>query len=799
MAETSETCLNELESGYVTVDSEWLITSFNDKASRILGRDGRDLIGRHCREIFYNDNRFQAICAYLEPLTRKRGSNSLQMTLGCPTTGAKNAIHLQVITLPGKSGSMIGAFIGFADLSEPLAASRLALNSIAEGVFTVDPSRKITSFNAAAERITGWKEEEVVGQPCKIIFHSSICSNECAIAESILKKTTISERRAYIQTKCGRSIPVKVSAAPLLDLSDTIIGGVETFRDITPRLQHELILDSIADGVFTVDAEGKITSFNTAAERITGWKEKEVQGKICSVVFLSSTNVTSCALGLSMREKRSIIDHETFILGKDGFSIPVSVSAAPFLDHRGEVIGGVQTFRDNTHRLQHELILDSVADGVFTVDRSWNITSFNLAAELITGWSREAAIGKNCSEIFQSSICGRNCAIAESLYIGRPVANRSITIKNRKGQMQSVSISAAPLVDHEGNVVGGVETFRDLSVEVSLRQQLTKRYTFDQIISKSPVMQRIFEIMPEIARSDSNVLILGESGTGKELIASALYHASQRNDMPFVTVNCGALPETLLESELFGYKAGAFTDAKKDKVGRFAAAEGGTIFLDEIGDIPQSLQVKLLRVLQQKTYEPLGSNTPVKADVRIITATNRDLPHLVREGHFRDDLYYRLNVVNIQLPPLRQRLEDIPLLVEHFVKKFAAEKEKDIVGVSDKVIARLMRYSYPGNIRELENIIEYAFILCPGGYIQEQHLPEQIGMKTDPTEPEPDGLAAGLSLEEIERQAILQSLERNRWKRMLTCRELQISKDTLRRKIEHYGLNNPAEPQEKEE
>ncbi len=798
MAEDLNGRMNQLESGYVTVDSNWLITSFNEKAVRILGIDSKNLLGRHCREIFYNDGRFREICSYLEPLTKKRGSNSIQLNLGSSATGEKNAIHLQVITLPGKSGSMLGAFIGFADLSGPLAASRLALNSIVEGVFTVDPSRRITSFNHAAERITGFKEEEVVGKPCKIIFHSSICGNECAIAESILKKQTISERRAFIRGKNGKSIPVKVSAAPLLDLNDTIIGGVETFRDITARLQHELIIDSIADGVFTVDPEGRITSFNTAAEKITGWTEKELLGKICSQVFLSSANVASCALGMAMREKKTIVDHEAFILGKDGFSIPVTVSAAPFLDDRSEVLGGVQTFRDNTHRLQHQLILDSVADGVFTVDRSWNITSFNLAAELITGWSREAAIGRNCSEIFQSTICGRNCAIAESLYIGRPVANRSISIKTRKGKMMSVSISAAPLVDHEGNVVGGVETFRDLSVEVSLRQQLTKRYTFDQIISKSPSMQRIFEIMPEIARSESNVLILGESGTGKELIASSLYHASRRKDMPFVTVNCGALPETLLESELFGYKAGAFTDAKKDKVGRFAAAEGGTIFLDEIGDIPQSLQVKLLRVLQQKTYEPLGSNAPVKADVRIIAATNRDLPHLVREGHFRDDLYYRLNVVNIQLPPLRQRLEDIPLLVEHFIKKFAAEKEKDIVGAGDQVIARLMRYSFPGNIRELENIIEYAFILCPGGYIQEQHLPEQIGVRTKQEEPEQGGIAAGLSLEEIERQAIIQSLERNRWKRMLTCRELQISKDTLRRKIEHYGLHNPADPQGKE-
>lgn len=313
------------------------------------------------------------------------------------------------------------------------------------------------------------------------------------------------------------------------------------------------------------------------------------------------------------------------------------------------------------------------------------------------------------------------------------------------------------------------------------------------MVSKSPAMQRMFQIMPDISKSESNVLILGESGTGKELVASAIFHASARNDQPFIVVNCGALPDTLLESELFGYKAGAFTDARKDKLGRFAAAEGGTIFLDEIGDIPQSLQVKLLRVLQQKVYEPLGSNSPIQADVRIIAATNKNLLEQVQKGEFRDDLYYRLNVVNILLPPLRERLEDIPLLIEHFVKKFRAEKQKDIVGVSDEVVTLLMKYDYPGNIRELENIIEYGFILCPGGFIQLGHLPETFGEQDQQLDSPLLSAYEGQSLEKIEKSAIHLSLQRNKWKKMLTCRELGISKDTLRRKIERYSLVNPLE------
>jgi PAS domain S-box-containing protein len=782
-----------LASGYVTVDENWIVTACNKKASIILGQASQDLIGKHCREVFSTDPRFKSICSHIDLLHRQEGSRNVELILGNPVNGEKHAVRLRIITIPGKAGTIVGAIIGFADLSEPLAASRLALNSIAEGVFTVDKNWQITSFNSAAEKITGWKEDEVLGIGCKKIFKANICRSNCAISDCIHTKSVVSERMAFIEAKDGRSIPVKLNAAPMLDMYGNVIGGVETFIDITTTLRYELILAAVADGVFTVDPQGKITSFNRAAEKITGYAETEVLGRICSEILLSSKNVHSCPLTTCMQEKISIVDQELFIIGKDGYSIPVSVSAAPFLGHNGDILGGVQSFRNNTNRLQKALILDSVADGVFTVDRDWRITSFNLSAELITGWNRESAIGQYCSDVFCSSICGKNCAIAESLYTGLPVAGRTITIKNRNGNKVSVSISAAPLVDHDGNVLGGVETFRDLSVEMSLRQQLTKKYTFEQIISKSSSMQRIFQIMPEISKSESNVLILGESGTGKELVANAIFHASTRNDKPFVVVNCGALPDTLLESELFGYKAGAFTDARKDRIGRFAAAEGGTIFLDEIGDIPQSLQVKLLRVLQQKVYEPLGSNTPVKADVRIIAATNKDLLELVKRGEFRDDLYYRLNVVNILLPPLRERLEDIPLLLEHFVNKFRAEKQKDIVGVSDEVIALLMKYNYPGNIRELENIIEYGFILCPGGFIQLEHLPDTFGGQDQKFDSPLLSAYEGLSLEKIEKNVIQLSLQRNKWRKMMTCRELGISKDTLRRKIEKYQLTDTME------
>jgi len=554
---------------------------------------------------------------------------------------------------------------------------------------------------------------------------------------------------------------------------------------------------SVTDAIFMMNANWEVISFNKAAEDLFGLKAGNVIGCNCHEVFgndqrfeeLFSSLCPSISAGKIVTDFNLVIENTT-----TNKLTAVLATAVPIPSPEGTPAGAIVIFQDaSSSYMCNRMILDSIADGVFTVDRNWKITSFNTAAETITGWKKEDAIGKFCGDVFHSSICGKSCAIAQSLYSGKPVPNRSITIGNIDGRRIPVSICASPLTDHEGNIIGGVETFRDLSAISILQKQLNKSYTFDEIISKSTAMQRIFSILPEISRSPSTVLILGESGTGKELVARAIYHASTRNDKPFVAVNCGALPETLLESELFGYKAGAFTDAKQNKEGRFAAAEKGTLFLDEIGDIPQSLQVKLLRVLQNKVYEPLGSNVPVKADVRIITATNRDLQELVHKGLFREDLFYRLNVVKIHLPPLRERMEDVPILIEHFIKQYSAQQGKDIVGISSAALSLLMRFNYPGNIRELENIIEYAFILCEGGFIQPEHLPEPFAVSSikTGTDSEKSSANQGLqTLEEIEKQAIYMSLERNNWKRMATCRELGISKDTLRRKIDRYKLES---------
>ena len=321
--------------------------------------------------------------------------------------------------------------------------------------------------------------------------------------------------------------------------------------------------------------------------------------------------------------------------------------------------------------MEKDIILDSIADGVFTVDDNWRITSFNRAAEQITGVRREDAIGQRCKDVLKADVCEKGCILRKTIQSGKSIVNRIVHIVDAAGRRLPISISTALLKDEQGRIVGAVETFRDVSVEEKLRKAIAERYSFEDIISKNHRMHQLFDILPDVAESSSTVLLEGESGTGKELFARAIHHLSPRKKQPFIAVNCGALPDTLLESELFGYKAGAFTDAKKDKPGRFRLAERGTLFLDEIGDISPALQVRLLRVLQEKTYEPLGSVETVQSDVRIIAATNRRLQELAKEGKFREDLYYRINVIRMELPPLRDRMEDIPLLVDHFINHFS--------------------------------------------------------------------------------------------------------------------------------
>lgn len=427
-------------------------------------------------------------------------------------------------------------------------------------------------------------------------------------------------------------------------------------------------------------------------------------------------------------------------------------------------------------------ILDCVADGVFTVDREFRITSFNRAAERITGVDRAEAIGMRCCDVFRANICEDTCAIKETFRTDRPVVNRAVSIVRSDGTRVPISVSAALLTGKFREVLGGVETFRDLSLVEDLRRELSKKTFFHDIVSKNAHMQELFGLLPEVGRSGSAVLIRGASGTGKELFARAVHDLSPRRDGPFIVVNCAAIPEPLLASELFGCADGVCEDGGPGRGGRLAAAAGGTIFLDEIADLSAALQARLLRALQEKIYVPRGAGKPLTVDVRVIVATNRDLASMVEAGDFRQDLFFHLCVIRLDIPPLKDRKEDIPLLLDHFVARLARLTGKDIADVTDQALSALMAHDWPGNVRELMNALEYAFVVSPGGLIGLEHLPRELQADAGGFGPAP------ATLDDAEARFIREVLAKNRGNRAATARQLGVHKTTLWRKMKRYGI-----------
>ncbi|MDD2390246.1 MAG: sigma 54-interacting transcriptional regulator [Desulfobacterales bacterium] len=433
-----------------------------------------------------------------------------------------------------------------------------------------------------------------------------------------------------------------------------------------------------------------------------------------------------------------------------------------------------------THLEHLATILDSVADGVFTVNRDMQITWFNRAAEEITGFTRDEAIGQRCCEIFRTNICFTDCPLKEALKTGQNVTNREVDVLDRHNREIPISVSASVLRDPDGNPVGGVETFRDLSQLHALAQEVKAKYTFHNLTSRNPVMQRLFDILPDVAASDVTVLFQGDSGTGKELFTRAIHDLSPRQHKPLVIINCGALPEPLLEAEIFGAKRGAYTGSVEDRPGRLEQAEGGTLFLDEIGDLPLPLQVKLLRVIENHEYQPLGAKRPRRADVRFLAATHRDLEQMVSEGSFRRDLFFRINVITLKIPPLVDRPEDIPLLLDMALERYTSKYAKKIRGFSSEAMAYLLSHSYPGNIRELLNMVERAVILCRGNIMGIEDLPS-----TRPTSPPPAITVGRQRPSKAQLQDILRKYDDNRSR---AAAALGINRTTLWRWIKDLDI-----------
>jgi two-component system response regulator HydG len=440
-------------------------------------------------------------------------------------------------------------------------------------------------------------------------------------------------------------------------------------------------------------------------------------------------------------------------------------------------------------------IVDTLQDGLMVMDPEGNILAMNPAAEKLTGYSADELVGRNCRTLNCTGceLYGRGAAEEWcQLYVKGNVKAKKCLISKKDRRALHVVKNAAVLRDSKGQMIGAVETFTDISEIVRQQQEietLRKSCRLEEdhhgLLGDSPPMQRLFELIENVARTDAPVLIHGPSGTGKELVARAIHEESPRKDKPFIKVNCAALNENLLESELFGHEKGAYTGADRTRIGRFEAAHRGTIFLDEIGDIPLATQVKLLRVLEEKEIERVGDHKTIAVDVRIISATNKDLDALIDQDLFREDLFFRINVFPLSCPSLAERYEDIPLLVQNFIEQNAAKGSKKIVGLTPEAMEALLTYSWPGNVRELRNAIEYAFVLCSGNWIGREHLPPKI--TTNGKRPLMNHQQSPASWEE-ERTKLIDTLRQVNGNQSEAARILGVSRVTIWKRIKKYGI-----------
>ena len=434
----------------------------------------------------------------------------------------------------------------------------------------------------------------------------------------------------------------------------------------------------------------------------------------------------------------------------------------------------------------HDEILDSIGEGLFTINKDFKVNFFNRAAENITGYTREEVLGKFCKHILKCELCHSKCPIGLILETGKSLYDYRTSIEIKNGIKKPIKLNAAILRNGNSEPTGGVISFRDLSELEAIKKDREVISSFYGIIGHGKPMQEIFELINEISDSDATVLIQGESGTGKEMVVNAIQVTSKRKGKPFVKVNCSVFPENLLASELFGHIKGAFTDALNDRPGRFEFGNGGTIFLDEIAEMPSHTQIQLLRVLQEGTFERVGESITRKADVRIIAATNVDIEEALKKGKLREDLYYRLNVIPITVPPLRERLEDIPYLVKHFVEEYSKLYNKQITDISDDALAILLEHPWHGNVRELENVMEYAVVRTKtGNNIQEKNLPSSIKSSADVKSKE--------VIKEFKREnpsELVQLLEKHHWNKSKVAKELGIGRTTLWRMLKNLPNEN---------
>lgn len=558
------------------------------------------------------------------------------------------------------------------------------------------------------------------------------------------------------------------------------------------------------DAIIVISQNRKIITFNEAAERITGYKIKDVINTDFQMLFRNSDQDIKYILS-SLEKNKSHVNITLNLTTSHYTVINVLASITPINQPNANLLGIILILRDmqemvslqdslqqvNKKLLIERNLLDSVFnninEGIFTIDLEKKITSFNDAAEIITGYKRDEAIGCEYWSILEY-LKNEFRDFCESQFDKqKPIKNMELIIIQKYGLRVPIRLSVARLINNNGDISGCVFSFQDITELMNLTSHLDKEFHFDNIIGHSKQMQEIYLLMDSVMNSNTTILITGESGTGKELVARALHLYSDNKGKPFIAVNCSAFVETLLESELFGHEKGSFTGAIRSKPGRFEMANGGTIFLDEIGEMSRELQVKLLRVLDNREFERVGGIKTIKLNARIVTATNKNLENEIKENRFREDLYYRINVMNIHLPPLRERIDDISLLVEYFLKKFRRQFKKNIRFLSSNVLRIFEKYEWPGNIRELENVIEHAFVVCNTDTIRMDSLPEKIWLDKS-FKPKNSILNTNLSIQDAERSVIENTLIKYQGHRGKAAEELNMDRSTLWRKMKKYNL-----------
>jgi PAS domain S-box-containing protein len=556
------------------------------------------------------------------------------------------------------------------------------------------------------------------------------------------------------------------------------------------------------DGVLILSPQKRILSANLQAEKLL--RVKLNRGQFLPLeAIVSESNLPQAEL--AFREALQEGTSSSNLLAQFGVTpehtIYLNYSIAPLHNHGDKIIGAILTLRDNTTArawtawsaegpgIEFDALFDNLAEAVFIISNRWRITGFNRRAEEITGFPRQQVLGRYCWDIFKSDRCQTDCPLKATLADGATRTDQDVRLVNAGGNKVNVLVNTSIIRDKKGAVAGAIEFFRPLTM-VSKPAGADARSVPPavEIIGQSPLLAKLLRLLPDIAASEANVVIEGESGTGKELIAKAIHYQSPRSQGPFVAVNCSALAESLLESELFGHVKAAFTGAITSKVGRFELAKGGTLFLDEIGEFKPDLQVKLLRVLEERVFWRVGGTQPIPIDARIIVATSRNLKEEVYQGRFREDLYYRLRTVPLWLPPLRERMEDIPLLVNYIINKLNQKYHKDIRGLDPKVLALFQQYHWPGNVRELQRVLEYAFVFVKGPIITQKHLPEWEDTPRKP-HPVPAPVQPLPSLWEDERESIQKALLKARGRRQVAARLLGISRSSLWRKMRAHKLS----------